>query len=68
MEENMFWVSFWKILGLVFVVSLVVTFSFVSNSNSQWYSAWNNCVETGGQPIVKAIEGQNSAALTCVRN
>ena len=56
MEENMFWVSFWKILGLVFVVSLVVTFSFVSNSNSQWYSAWNNCVETGGQPIVKAIE------------
>lgn len=65
--EYQFWTSFWKLIGLVFVISLIATFSYMSNSNHQWYSSWNKCVEAGGQPIEESHVGRNDSSLTCIR-
>jgi len=65
--EYQFWTSFWKIFGLVFVISFISVVSFIANNNHQWYSAWNKCVEAGGQPIEQSLVGRNDSSITCIR-
>lgn len=67
MEENKFWVDFWKIIGTVFVMSVFIVTMGTMVANYRWYQSWNMCVEAGGQPKQEPLVGMNSTAFTCVR-
>jgi len=66
-EQNKFWFNIWKITGIVVVTTFLIISVWASFSSQRWYSAWNKCVELGGQPVQQTLVGSNYAELTCVR-
>lgn len=62
-----FWISFWKVIGTVFVMTVGITALSTVANNYRWYQSWNMCVEAGGQPKQESLVGTSNSALTCVR-
>lgn len=56
-----------RILGMVFLLSVAVVAISITVHSHMWYDSWNKCVDAGGQPSEQSMVGRNSSALTCIR-
>lgn len=65
MNEEKFWLEFWKIIGMVTVAIVFIASVWIHSTSSLWYNSWNKCIEKGGEPKEIAIVGNNNVTFTC---
>lgn len=68
MDENVFWFNLWRTVAIAVTVILLSLMVYHANQNKLWYESWNNCVDSGGQPLEDTVKGSDVRSLTCVQH
>lgn len=66
-SENKFWLGCWSLVALVVITVAISTLVYNMSYNVRYFEAWNNCVESGGQPINQTMLGTQTNTFTCAR-
>jgi hypothetical protein len=65
MLDHLFWLKFWMIVFISVTILGVSVVWYGDRVNQLRFSAWNECLSSGGEPKDTAIIGSNEITFTC---
>lgn len=68
MDDNTFWINLWRTVATTFILFCAIIGVYNYTSDVKYYEAWNNCVDSGGQPVRQTMMGSESITFTCIVN
>jgi len=66
-SEDKSWIYFVALLVLGFTVLVSGIVIYNIKHDKLYYSAWNGCVNNGGQPTEQTMLGSEVRTFTCIR-